>query len=158
MDDVPSRNPDEAGRLLELPTGLRDGTSSIGNYNPASPFYQTRHRRPVIGGYLSRVSSWRKRRNAVDPMMAVLTRASEGQPLARDAVDAARAWREKFLRRSCVRYVILDADRAPAGMRALAIDVLQLASVHRDGAYELFTPMDPPSCDPPPPRRRRLLP
>jgi hypothetical protein len=152
------RNPDDASRLLELPTGVRDGTSSIGNFNPASPFYQTRHRRPVIGGYLSRVSSWRRRRNARDPMMAALMTASEGRPVTKEAVQAARDWREKFLRQSCVRYVILDANRAPAEMRALAIDVLKLASVHRDGAYELFTPMDPPSCDPPETRRRRLFP
>ena len=153
------RNPDDTSRLLELPTGVRDGTSSIGNFNPASPFYQTRHRRPVIGGYLSRVSTWRKRRNEHDPMMAVLARASEGRPVTPEAVQAARDWRETFLQRSCVRYVVLDASRAPDGLRALAIDVLQLASVHRDGEYELLTPMDPPSCDPPEKRApRRLLP
>lgn len=151
-------NPDDAGRLLELPTGVRDGTSSMGNFNPASPFYQTRHRRPVIGGYLSRVSGWRKRRNAADPMMSALTTASEGRELAPGAADAARGWRDTFLRRSCVRYVILDGTRAPAGLRDLAIDVLNLAPVHRDGAYELFTPVDPPSCDPPQERRRRFLP
>ncbi|HET7695974.1 MAG TPA: hypothetical protein VFK57_09730 [Vicinamibacterales bacterium] len=154
-----ARHPDEAARLLELPAGLRDGTSSLGNYNPASPFFQTRHRRPVIGGYLSRVSKWRKRRNASDPMMGALTTLSEGRPLSAEAAAAARDWRETFLRRSCVRYVILDAGRAPGGLREMAVDLLDLASVHRDGTYELFTPKDPPSCDPPPPRkRRRFLP
>ena len=149
--------PDDAGRLLELPTGLRDGTSSVGNFNPASPFFQTKHRRPSIGGYLSRVSTWRKRRNALDPMMLALMTASEGQSLSPDALTDARAWRDTFLRRSCVRYVILDRSRAPDGLRETALDLLQLAWVHSDGAYELFTPKDPPSCDPPE-RRRRLLP
>ncbi len=50
---------DEAGRVLELPTGMRDGTSSIGRFNPASQYFQTRHHRPMIGGYVSRVSRWR---------------------------------------------------------------------------------------------------
>src|SRR5690349_21869458 len=36
-----------------------------------------------------------------------------------------------------------------AGMREIAIDLLGLASVHHDDKYELFTPVDPPSCDPP---------
>lgn len=148
---------DDAGRLLELPTGLRDGTSSVGNFNPASPFYQTKHRRPLIGGYLSRVSGWRKRRNALDPMMSALITASEGRPLAPRALEEARAWRVKFLERSCVRYVIVDAGRAPDGLREIARDLLRLEWVHRDGAYELFTPIDPPSCDPPGRRRRRPL-
>jgi hypothetical protein len=150
-------HPDDPGRLLELPTGLRDGTSSVGNFNPASPFFQTKHRRPVIGGYLSRVSAWRKQRNATDPMMFALTTASEGRALPPAALDAAHAWRETFLRRSCVRYVILDRDRAPAGLREAAVAALRLASVHAEDGYELLTPMDPPSCDPPK-RRRRLLP
>jgi hypothetical protein len=152
-------HPDEAARLLELPTGIRDGASSIGNFNPASPFFQTHHRRPVIGGYLSRVSKLRKRRNVSDAMMAALITISEGGTPTADAAAAARGWREAFLRRSCVRYVILDDERAPDGMRDWAIDLLDLASVHRDGKYELFTPKDPPSCDPPPKRkRRRFLP
>jgi putative flippase GtrA len=152
-----AQHPDEAPRLLDLPTGVRDGTSSMGNFNPASPFFQTRHRRPVIGGYLSRVSKIRKLRNASDPMMWALTAISEGQPLSAERAENARVWRDTFLRRSCVRYVILDEDRAPAGMRDTAIDLLGLASVHRDGKYELFTPKDPPSCDPPERKRRRRL-
>jgi hypothetical protein len=150
--------PEETARLLELPTGVRDGTSSIGNFNPASPFFQTKHGRPLIGGYLSRVSASRKRRNALDPMMAALTTASEGRALPPAAAAAARAWRERFLGRSCVRYVVLDRNRAPADLRATAIDLLRLAWVHSDGEYELFTPIDPPSCDPPQPRRRRFRP
>jgi hypothetical protein len=43
-------------RVLELPTGVRDGTSSVGNFSARSQFYQTAHGKPLIGGYLSRVS------------------------------------------------------------------------------------------------------
>ena len=156
---VSQHNPDDASRLLELPTGLRDGTASVGNFNQASPFYQTKHRRPMIGGYLSRVSGWRKRTNARDPMLSVLITASENQVVSDGAIAAARAWREQFLRRSCVRYVVFDGTRGSRELRALAIDVLALAPVSRDGDYELFTPVDPPSCDPPQRRRRlRFLP
>jgi hypothetical protein len=152
-----ANHPKEVPRLLELPTGVRDGTSSIGDFNPASPFFQTRHRRPVVGGYLSRVSKLRKRRNAADPMMFALTELSAGRTLSAEAAAQARNWREQFLRRSCVRYVILDEGRAPDGMRDPAIDLLGLVSVHRDEKYELFTPVDPPSCDPIAKYRRRSL-
>jgi hypothetical protein len=43
-------------RVLELPFGIRDGLSSMGDYTAASQFYQTHHHKPLIGGYLSRVS------------------------------------------------------------------------------------------------------
>lgn len=62
------------------------------------------------------------------------------------------------MRKACVRYVIVDAGRAPAGLREMAIDVLKLMPVYRDGPLELLTPKDPPSCDPAPKRRRKLLP
>jgi hypothetical protein len=50
-------------RLLELPVGARDGTSSVGNFTARSQFYQTFHEKPLVGGYLSRVS--RKRIDAM---------------------------------------------------------------------------------------------
>jgi hypothetical protein len=153
-----ARNPDDSARLLELPTGLRDGTSSVGNFNPASLFYQTRHRRPLLGGYLSRVSGWRKQINALDPMMNALTTLSEGRELPAPAVEEARAWRDTFLTRSCVRYVVLDKARAPADLSAFAVNVLRLARVHADADYELLTPIDPPSCEAPRPPRRHVRP
>jgi hypothetical protein len=150
-------NGDESPRLLELPTGIRDGTSSIGDFNPAAPFYQTLHRRPMIGGYLSRISASRKRRDARDPILRALYRLSERRPLPEGTtIQQAREWRDRFLRRSCVRFVVLDKGRASPELRDFAVDVLQLTRVHEDDIYELFTPIDPPACDPRP-RHRRLF-
>ena len=43
-------------RVLELPFGIRSGEWSEGNFTAASQFYQTIHEKPLIGGYLSRIS------------------------------------------------------------------------------------------------------
>ena len=43
-------------RVLELPVGVRDGTSSMGAFRPRAQYFQTRHGKAIIGGYLSRVS------------------------------------------------------------------------------------------------------
>jgi hypothetical protein len=144
---------EESGRLLELPTGIRDGTSSMGNFNPASTFFQTRHRRPLIGGYLSRVSRWRKRLNQHSPVLSAIFMLSEGRTPSDESIDAARAGRETFLRRSCVRFVVLDKHRASPELRAFAMDVLDLALLHEDASYELSEPKNPPPCDPPPRRK-----
>jgi hypothetical protein len=146
---------DESGRLLELPTGIRDGTSSMGNFNPASPFFQTRHRRPMIGGYLSRVSRARKEMQKRAPVLRAIYALSEGRTPPADWIDAARAARDTFLRRSCVRFVVLDKTRALPELRAFAVDVLRLSELHEDPDYELFQPIDPPACDPPRIRSRR---
>jgi hypothetical protein len=141
---------DESGHLLELPSGVRDGTSSMGNFNPASPFFQTRHRRPLIGGYLSRVSRARKEMQRRTPMLRAIYAFSEGRIPPPDWIEAARAAREPFLRRSCVRFVVLDKARASPELRAFAVEALQLSEVHEDPDYELFQPVDPPPCDPHP--------
>ena len=68
-------------RVLNLPFGVRDGTSSLGNFGARSLFEQTRHGKALIGGYLSRVSE-RRRRTMVEafPELAALLDLSEGRP------------------------------------------------------------------------------
>ena len=151
-------NPDDSAHLLELPTGLRDGTSSLGNFSPAAPFFQTRHRRPMIGGYLSRISGARKQTHASLPMLRALFTLSEGRALPEEWAREAYAVRDAFLRRSCVRFVVLDKRKASPELHAFAVDALHLARVHEDATHVLFTPIDPPSCDPVPRGRRRFVP
>ena len=144
----------EQGRLLELPTGIRDGTSSLGDFNASSQFFQTRHARPLIGGYLSRVSTWHKRENRRAPMLQALhTLSEQAGPISDDLLERARASRDRFLARSCVKYVIVDKRRASAALRAFAEDALQLTLVHEDPGYALLIPIAPPACEP---RARRI--
>ena len=139
---------DESGRLLELPVGIRDGTSSLGDFNASSQYFQTSHRRPLIGGYLSRVSPWRKAENARAPMLRALFALSEGRELSAEGMDAARHSRNAFLRRSCVKFVVVNKHRASTDLQAFAVGALGLTLVHEDATYVLFTPADPPACDP----------
>jgi hypothetical protein len=140
---------DESGRLLELPTGIRDGTSSLGDFSALSSYYQTSHGRPMVGGYLSRVSRWRKDEKRRLPMFRALMTLSERRPLS--AVEAQQAWesRDRFLRRSCARFVMVDKRRASDALRVFAIDALRLTLVEEDDAHALYTPVDPPACDQP---------
>ncbi len=147
---------DEQGRLLELPAGIRDGTSSVGNFNAASQFFQTRHGRSLIGGYLSRVSESRKRESRRAPILGALFQLSEDAgPISAEWRSAALASRERFLARSCVRYVVVDRRRASPELERFAVDVLGLVSVHRDDDYELLVPDSPPPCQAPPTRGGR---
>ncbi|MDO8795017.1 MAG: hypothetical protein Q7J25_10405 [Vicinamibacterales bacterium] len=138
---------DESGRLLELPTGIRDGFASLGRFSAATQYFQTKHRRPLIGGYLSRVSPRRRTENQRAPMLRALFALSEGRELPPDWLDAARKSRDAFLRRSCVKFVIVNKSRASSNLQAFAVDALRLTLVHEDAAYVLFPPADPPACE-----------
>jgi hypothetical protein len=142
---------DDQGRVLDLPTGLRDGTSSLGDFNASSQFFQTLHRRPLIGGYLSRVPEAPKREFRRAPILRALSQLSErGASIDAAWVEQARASRERFMARSCIRYVVVDRHRATPALRDFAVDVLKLVSIHRDADHELLVPDDAPTCQPQP--------
>jgi hypothetical protein len=146
-------NRDESGRLLELPTGMRDGTSSMGNYSALSSYFQTGHRRPLVGGYLSRVSRWRKTQSTRVPMLRALMTLSEGGALSDENARDARRASVRFLQRSCTRFVMVNKRLASAVLQAFAIESLRLKLVEEDDNHALYTPVGPPPCDPPSARR-----
>ena len=140
---------DESRAVLELPTGVRDGTSSLGDFNASSQYFQTRHHRRLVGGYLSRVSAWRKGEMMRSPTLgALVTLSGPGGVLPPGHLSAARDGRDAFLARSCVGYVVVNRRKASAALRSAAVDVLKLVSVHSDADYELLRPQDPPPCEP----------
>lgn len=145
---------DQRGRLLELPTGVRDGTSSIGDFSASTAFFQTVHEVPVVGGYVSRVSERRKRDNMQIPMLRALFTLSEGRALSTERAEAAQRSRRKFMEQSCVRHVVIDKRRASPDLLAFAIETLRLSLVHEDGRHALYIPDDVPPCQAPPRRSR----
>jgi hypothetical protein len=147
---------DEAGRLLELPTGIRDGTSSLGDFSASSSFFQTSHRRPLVGGYLSRVSTWRKTEKLRQPMFAALMTLSEGGTLSLDETQRAVNARDAFLARSCAKYVLVDRRRASAALHEFAVRNLSLTPLRLDADYALYTPTNPPPCTGSGPVPRRM--
>jgi len=126
--------------LLELPVGVRDGTSSVGNFTARSQFFQTTHGKPLVGGYLSRVSRRRIAEVRQDALLDALITLSEGGTL-----DPARAPTlvergPDFIRRGRIGYVVIDNDRTPPPLRDFAVRALRLQHVATEGSYDLFVP------------------
>jgi hypothetical protein len=144
---------DESGRLLDLPVGIHDGTRPIGDFDAATLYFQTEHRRPMIGAYLSRVSDRVKEETLEAPMLEALFALSEQRSVSPELAAEARASRDGFLRRSCVRFVVVNKHRTSRDLREFAIESLKLAIAHDDQDHALFTPIDPPDCESPPGRR-----
>jgi hypothetical protein len=132
------KNPDVL--VLELPGGVRDGTSSIGDFSASAQYFQTRHEKPLIGGYQSRVSDRDKRVILESPVLAALFSLSAGQAVRPEL--AANAWnaRRRFLRRSCLGYVVFESARTSPELRDFAVRLLDLRPVADAGGRALFAP------------------
>lgn len=133
-------DPDESKRVLELPTGIRDGTSSLGDLSPSAQFFQITHRKPLLGGYLSRVTEQRKRMELDRPAMAVLYTLSEGRPVSARLVAEALATRAEFLAAACVGYVVVDQKRASKELQSFATALFELIPVSEEHGRQLFIP------------------
>jgi len=128
-------------RVLNLPSGVRDGTSSIGNFGARSQFNQTRHGKQLIGGYLSRVSTAQVQRLRSEyPTLSVLIKLSEGTVLAAEDVEVLRNRGRNFVRRSNIGYVVLDLRFVTEAKAAPVVEHFGLTELQRDGDLVLYAP------------------
>lgn len=137
--DIVARDPRQV-RLLELPFGIRDGLSSLGDFSASSQFFQTRHGKALIGGYLSRVSQPRKEFYLQHPYVLALIRKSEGHALSTRERDAAAAAAADFVRSAQLGYVVIDTGRVTPALQQFAVDTLKLRQVGEDGFRRLYVP------------------
>ena len=128
------------GRVLELPFGMRDGTSSYGNFTARSQFFQTMHQKPLAGGYLSRISQRRVADARRDPVVAALMTLSEGGQLAPGLDSQLTPLGPSLAARARIEFVVIDRNRASWELRDFAIRALALQPVDADGTFELYRP------------------
>lgn len=134
-------DPREDVRVLELPFGIRDGTMSVGNFTARSQFYQTTHRKPLIGGYLSRVSRKRAEEVWQSRTLSALVTLSEGRTLPETAAVALEQRAPSFARRARLGYVVIDRARASQSLTELAVRAFRLELVAQEGPLELYRPV-----------------
>jgi hypothetical protein len=136
-------------RVLGLPLGVRDGASSVGNYSARSQFHQTLHGKALVGGYLSRVSSSRKRLYRQSPVLNALMTLSEKTPLTPEQDVRARAGADAFIARSRLGFVVVNHEDSPDELVRFATDLLGLKVVATDGQRTIYVPrtVDAPAED-----------
>ncbi|MBI2219631.1 MAG: hypothetical protein HYU53_00285 [Acidobacteria bacterium] len=135
--DTIASDPDEV-TVLEIPFGIWDGRSQTGVPNTAKMYYQTRHEKRLVGGYLSRVPRRRIRSQLSHPTLRMLTLMSERQPVDRTLAEAARQDAGSFLQKGRIRYVVINSRTASPELRATAIDLLRLRLVASADGLELY--------------------
>lgn len=141
--DIVAADPRPIG-VLELPYGVRDGLSSLGNFNAVVQFYQTAHGKPIAGGYLSRVSARRKALYQKFPVRRALMQLSEGGTLSDADARSARDGAAEFLKAGRFGYVVIDRGRASSELRKFAVDTFGLVKIAEAGSQELYVPQNGP--------------
>jgi hypothetical protein len=152
---VIAADPDPRVRVLELPAGVRDGLGSIGNFTARTQFHQTAHGKPIVGGYLSRVSERRKQRTMSIPTMRALVLLSEGRDLTAVEDVQGRFLARQFVQRARIGYVLLARDRVSPALRAWATEALGLRLIAAGDEAELYRPVAWPPEEPVPDRELR---
>ena len=127
-------------RVLELPTGVSDGTASVGNFSARYQFFQTAHGKPLIGGYLSRVSRDRVSTLRRIEMIDALFVLSEGGTLSASREAALIAGGPVFVRDANLGFVVVDRRRASQALVDFAARAFRLEEVAVDGSLVLYRP------------------
>ena len=127
-------------RVLGLPLGFRDGEWSEGDFSASSQFFQTFHQKPLIGGYLSRISEREMRRQHQFFMVHQLLRLSEGQPISPADIEELTRRAPAFVDSARVGYVFVDVARTPSELRRIVIDAYRLVKLGESDGFELYAP------------------
>lgn len=135
-----ARDPRPDVRVLSLPFGVRDGTSSLGNFNPSTQYYQTVHAKRLVGGYLSRVTVEQKGTVRRFPVLDAFMTLSEGPSatLTDEQLRRATAARARYLQASRVAWVVTDDAHTSPELRTFAVDLLGLDQVVSMDGYTLY--------------------
>ncbi len=126
--------------VLRLPTGVRDGLASLGNFTAHAQFFQTFHQKRLIGGYLSRTTPRRRESHISHPVLGPLVALSGGMLVTEAQRLGAQAAAAGFTREVDLGYVVIDHCEASLALEQFAVDVLQLTRVQGDADRSLYVP------------------
>jgi hypothetical protein len=131
--------PDDT-RVLELPTGVRDGTLNVGNFTARTQFYQTSHNKPLIGGYLSRVSKARISQVRDNRVVDAMITLSENGTVSDAVLESLVEQGSDFVREARIAYVVIDRHRTSERLQDFARRAFRLQFVDQQHGLELYRP------------------
>ena len=126
--------------LLEIPTGVRDGVSNLGDFTARTEFNQTSHGKTVIGGFLSRVPRRRVEDVLASPVNRALAILSEKRTLTADEEAALLQQGPTFIREKRIGFVVVDRTRTSSAFEALVVKAFHLRHVETNDSVLLYVP------------------
>jgi hypothetical protein len=126
--------------VLCLPLGIRDGVRAHGAFNTATQYYQTFHRKRIVGGYISRLPEGQIRRHRSHSFVNALLRLSERRAVDPGPPDVLRERARRFVERVNLGYVVVDTARTPATLFGYAREALDLEFIVESDGLALYRP------------------
>jgi hypothetical protein len=137
----------ERGAVCELPLGVRDGFGEVAVLDHRVLFYQTIHGRPIVGGFVARLSPSVLEAYRADPLISALLRLSI--PTAdRTAIlgPPDRPSAAALFRRDGIRFVVLNRAAASPALIDYVVRTLPLTLIEEDGGRSLYVTDDSPQA------------
>ena len=135
--DIALRERPEQGALCELPLGIRDGFGERGHFDEWSLFRQTVHGRPLVGGFVARLSPSVLKPYDSDPLLSGLLRLSAIDAGATVALPDRRQ-ALKLFERHRIAFVTLDRRTAGHELTLYVKQVLPLTLIAEDEQRSLY--------------------
>jgi hypothetical protein len=131
------------GSVLELPLGIRDAFGEAGLFDSQTLLNQIVHRRPVLGGFVARLSPRLRRRYEQDPFIRSLLKASDGIEVIPPRGDPAALAAERRaaaegLAASKVTTVVVNRALAGDELLRYVEYVLPLTRVGGDERHDVY--------------------
>ena len=125
--------------VLEIPNGVRDGVSNLGNFTARTEFNQTAHGKTLIGGFLSRIPRRRVEEVLMNPVLRALAMLSEKRPLTAGEEAGLVEHGPAFIRKNRIGFVVVDRTRTSPAFEALAVRAFQLRHIETNDSFVLYS-------------------
>lgn len=125
------------GAVAELPTGLRDGFGEVGRFDHRALVHQTMHQRPLVGGFVARLSGRVREEYLATPLLATLLSISEPAAVPVSLPSDASLQASEL----GIEYIVINRDTLFASERLsrAAMEGAGFRFVRAAGARELYT-------------------
>ena len=130
------RDRPERGALLELPVGIRDSFTGRGFLDHRALAYQMIHRRPIVGGVVSRIAPSIVAGYAADPLIDGLLALSGRQTPSKPLPNRAEA--ASLLAQDGIAFVMVNRELAPAELLEYVESQMPLTLIANEGERSLF--------------------
>lgn len=126
------------GAVLELPMGIRDGFAEYGRLDHRVLVYQATHGKPIVGGFVARMTDTLLQQHLDSPLFGPLLDLSAGTIPDAETLERLRRDGPALLRSHGIRYIVLAEDAAPV-LRDVVL-AWPLARITDDGGLLLEVP------------------
>ena len=128
----------DTGAVLEVPFGFRDGFGESGHFDTRTLYYQTLHRKPLLGGFIARVPESTKDNYRQTPVLASLLQLSEGGRLSEVEMQRDRREAPAVMERLGIGYLVLNRATASELLIKYVETVLPVRVITEEAVRTLY--------------------